>query len=65
MELSIPSAQWWNGLLCSQKEQVLQVIVWLSKHKKDWWCKSRDDYQAMIKQSIPGRPSAIQAHWKR
>lgn len=65
MELSIPSLQWWNGLLPSQKEQVLQTVDWLSKHKTDWWYKSREDYQAKINQSIAGRPSDIRVHWKR
>lgn len=65
MELSIPSLQWWGGLLPSQKEQVLQTVDWLSKHKTDWWCKSREDYQAMIERQRLGRPSDIRLHWKR
>jgi excisionase family DNA binding protein len=65
MELSIPSLQWWNGLLPNGREQVLQTVDWLSKHKTDWWCKSREDYQAKINQSIAGRPSDIRLQWKR
>jgi len=59
IDLSIPSAQWWDGLLPTDKEQVLQTVDWLCKHKKDWWCKSREDYIDMIKRSIPGRKSDI------
>jgi len=65
MELSTPNVGWWNELLPTNQEQVLQTVDWLCKHNKDWWCKSREDYQAMIRQSIPGRPSDIQVHWKR
>ena len=65
MELSIPSAQWWNGLLPSQREQILQTVDWLYKHKKDWECKNREDYQAMINRGIPGHPSDLRVHWKR
>ena len=65
MELSIPNAGWWNGLLPTDLEQVLQTVDWLCKHKKDWWCKSREDYLEMIKRSIPGHPSDIRVHWKR
>ncbi len=59
MELSIPSLQWWKGLLHTDQEQVLQTVDWLCEHKKDWWCKSRMDYQEMIKRHIPGRESNI------
>lgn len=65
MELSTPSAQWWNGQLPSQQEQILQTVDWLCKHNKDWWCKSREDYLDRIKRGIAGHPSDIQAHWKR
>ncbi len=54
IEISVPSAQWWNNLLPSQKEQVLQTVDWLCKHKKDWRCKNREDYLAMIKRCMPG-----------
>lgn len=65
MELSIPSAQWWNGLLLGEREQVLQTVDWLCKHKKDWWCKSREDYQEMIERQIAGCTSDYRVHWKR
>jgi hypothetical protein len=53
IELSIPSAQWWNALLPSQKEQILQTVDWLSQHNADWWCKSREDYIQMIRRHMP------------
>ena len=66
MELSIPSAQWWNDLLPSQKEQVLQTVDWLCRHNKDWWCKSREDYLEMIRRHTPRGPSSpIVLQWKR
>lgn len=66
MELSIPSAQWWNGLSPFQQEQVLQTVDWLSKHKKDWWCKSREDYLEMTRRLTLGKSgSAPIIKWKR
>jgi len=65
IELSIPSLQWWASLLPSQKEQVMQTVDWLSKHNKDWWCKSREDYLAMVKRLTPGNPSTIRLIPKR
>lgn len=57
MELSIPSAQYWNNLLPSQQRKVLELLEWLGQDK--------NDYLAMIKRSIPGHPSDIRLHWKR
>lgn len=65
MEVSIPSAQWWKGLLPGQREQVLQLIDWLCSRRKEWWCKSREDYQERIRQLTPGRLSNIRPTWKR
>lgn len=57
MELSVPSAQWWNGLLHSQKEQVLQMVDWLGQN--------RHDYLERINRQILGKPSDIRLIPKR
>jgi len=57
MVLSIPSSQWWNGLLSSQREMVLQTIEWLGQN--------RQDYLEMINKLIPGQLNDIRLQWKR
>lgn len=57
MELSIPSLQWWNRLLCSQKEQILQTIDWLGQN--------RQDYLERINRLIPGHPYDLRLVPKR
>jgi hypothetical protein len=45
--VGVPSIQFWNGLLPSQQEQVLQLIDWLGQNREDWlW---------LMRAMIPGR----------
>jgi hypothetical protein len=53
-----PSMQYWQQeLLPNERKKFLELVQWLGHDS--------EDYEEMIKRSIPGSPSDIRVHWKR
>lgn len=58
--MSIPSQQWWGGLLPSEQQQVMGGVNWLGIDPQDWF--------AMKQKMIPGlgaRQAGPQVNWAR
>jgi hypothetical protein len=57
MELITPSAQFWNRLLPSQQDELLELVEWLGQDRRD--------YLAHMRMMLPpGGSKSIHLHWR-